>query len=442
MTEFAKKTALALAPHLETVRRNGLFCALSGGADSVALLRVLIELGIPVRALHCNFRLRGEESERDETFVRNLCRDLGIDIQVVRFDTRREAKRTGESIEMAARRLRYDWFAKFDAPVAVAHHADDNIETFFLNLLRGSGLRGLTAMRIDNGRGILRPLLHTSRREISEYLKSLQQPFINDSSNTDTRHRRNAVRHRLMPLLRELYPSCDHTLSQTLLHLQAAEEVYQIGLDTLTRRWAPVTEGEKTIYSLSPLLEQPIAGSAWLHEQLSPLGFDSAAVEALFKARTGAVFFSPSHCVTRTARSIEVAPIADRPLPVLHTSEAVRLPDFSPSRRADLATIDADSVVGNLVVRKVVVGDRFTPFGMKRGSKLVSDYLTDRRRSRIDKQHALVVCDDIGILWLVGETIDRRAGISDATKRILSLRLLPANCSHCTTPEIKDAATE
>lgn len=426
MTEFAKKTALSFSPHLETARREGLFCALSGGADSVALLCVLLELQVPVRALHCNFQLRGDESFRDEEFVVRLCREKGVEMEVRRFDTRGEAKAAGESIEMAARRLRYAWFAETDRPVAVAHHADDNVETLLLNLLRGSGLRGLAAMRIDNGRGILRPLLGVTRAEVLAYLAELQQPFVEDSSNTDTAYRRNAIRHRILPQLRRIYPSCDRTLAQTLVRLQAAEEIYQIGLDCLSREWAPVIEGDKICFSLAPLAGRHPIGGTWLYEQLSPFGFDAVTVDAVFTARTGALFYTPTHCATRTATGLEIVPIGETTLPALHIDESVRTPDFHPSRRADVATVDASAIVGRLFLRRVVEGDRFAPYGMKHGTKLVSDYLTDRRRSRIDKFRALVVCDDRGILWLVGETIDRRVAVTPATTHIMTLQLKAA----------------
>lgn len=424
MTPFAQNVALSFAAHLDAVRKRGLHIALSGGADSVALLLVLQELKVPIRsALHCNFALRGKESDEDEAFVRNLCAEKGISCQIKTFNTRREAELSGESIEMAARRLRYAWFAEQDAPVAVAHHADDNLETLLLNLLRGSGLRGLTGMKMDNGRGILRPLLNVSRQHIIDYLATCRQNFVTDSSNTDTQYRRNALRHELLPLLRRIVPGADRALMRTLSNLQAAEEVYELGLKTLNLSLAPQHKGDTRRYELPALLAHGRAGRTWLFEQLHPEGFDAETIEQMFSARNGAIFLSPSHIATLNGAHLEVAPRALPPLPSFQSRTELRPPDFQPSRAADAVTLDADRIVGKLHLRRLQEGDRFSPFGMKNGTKLVSDYLTDRHRSRIDKLRALVLCDEKGILWLVGETIDQRAAITDATTRILHLQL-------------------
>ena len=191
--------------------------ALSGGADSVALLLMMHERGEAEAAAHCNFHLRGEESNRDEQFVRDLCQKLGVRLFVKHFNTEEEAQRTGESIEMAARRLRYDWFealrkAHGFSNVAVAHHRDDNAETILLNLVRGTGLRGLTGMESERP-GVVRPLLNLSRRDILNYLQARHQPFVTDSTNADTHFRRNKLRHEVLPLLAEMNPNVVRTLN-------------------------------------------------------------------------------------------------------------------------------------------------------------------------------------------------------------------------------------
>lgn len=424
MTNFAHKVALSFAPHLDAVRKGGLHVALSGGADSVALLLVLQELDVPIRsALHCNFSLRGEESDCDEAFVRQLCEDRNVPCLVKTFDTRCEAKRSGESIEMAARRLRYTWFSEQQAPIAVAHHADDNVETLLLNLLRGSGLRGLTGMEMDNGRGILRPLLEVSRQEILDYLEHCQQTFVTDSSNADTQYRRNAIRHDLLPLLRTMTPSVDRTLARTLAHLQAAEEIYEYGLDVLSQKFVPQFREDTRIYPLQAIIAHGRAGKTWLFEQLKDEGFDAEAIEKICSARNGALFLTPTHLATICGEQLEVAPRELPPLPSFQTRIYPRPENFQPSRDPFEITLDADQVMGTPFLRLLEEGDRFSPFGMKQGSKLVSDYLTDRHRSRIEKLRTLVLCDDRGILWLVGETIDRRAAITSATQRILHIQI-------------------
>ena len=401
-----------------------LFCALSGGADSVALACLMQELGLTFTALHCNFHLRGEESERDETFVRAFCEAHKIPLLVRHFNTRSEAEKHGESIEMAARRLRYAWFEEQNGWVCVAHHQDDRAETLLLNLVRGSGLRGLAAMRDDNGKGIWRPLLSVSRNSLLEYLEALGQPYVQDSSNTDTRFRRNFLRCELIPTLRKINPSVSSTLASTAERLQEALALYQCGLETMSERLPVRTEGHKRIFPLSQALQYEAAGQAWLFEQLSPLGFDAATLHRMFTAREGALFLSTSHRACLHRGTIEVMANRLPQLPQWSVRYYARPQSFSPSRNRHCVTLDADRLSGDLVLRRVAEGDRFSPFGMPKGSKTVSDYLTARHRSRLDKMCASVVCDEKGILWLVGETIDRRAAVSDLTRHICEITVV------------------
>lgn len=434
MTPFAQKVALSLSSFSEAMRGRPLFCALSGGADSVALLLVLQELSLPLRALHCNFALRGEESLRDERFVRSLCAERNVPLEVRCFDTLSEAARTGESVEMAARRLRYAWFAVQPHPVAVGHHADDNVETLLLNLVRGTGLRGLSGMSSAMDRHIVRPLLGVTRAEILDYLAVRRQSYVHDSSNDALQHRRNFVRHRVLPLLRELNPSIDRTLADTVRRLSAAEEVYEVGLATLSARHPVERRDGKLIFPLSLLSSSGAASQLWLHEQLTPFGFEGHTIARMLAARSGALFFSPSHLATPHGAHLEVAPLdtlysgspAPLPLPSLVVRRYALPAAFRPSRQPQLATIDADAVVGTLRLRTPSSADRLTPFGMQSGTKLLSDLLTDRRRSRIDKLRTLVVCDEVGIVWVVGETIAQRVAITAATRAVLELALAPS----------------
>lgn len=416
--------SLSLAPHLEEARAKGLCCALSGGADSVALLLALQDLNIPTKALHCNFHLRGEESQRDEDFVRQLCSHLDIPLEVRHFDTHGEARHSGESIEMVARRQRYTWFAQQARPVAVAHHADDNVETLLLNLLRGTGLRGLTGMDSDNKRGILRPLLAVTRQELLDYLQAKGQSHCVDSSNADTHYRRNALRHELLPLLRKLNPSIDLTLARTIERLQSQWAVYQIGLATLHKMLAPLVLGRKLTYPRDAITAQGEAGQAYLFEQLSPLGFDATQVQGMLAARTGALFHSPSHTACVAVQGLEVQPKKDDTHYALHCEEHERTATFQPARCSNCATIDSQSFSGLLHLRHPREGERFQPYGMLQGSRLVNDYLADRHISRLERQLSLAVCDEEGIVWLVGHTIAHRCAVTPTTTHITTLRLV------------------
>lgn len=402
-----------LRQHGVTVGEGLMLCGLSGGADSIALVLALREVGCRVRALHCNFHLRGEESQRDELFVTDFCRRRGIDLTVKHFDTAAEANLAKESIEMAARRLRYDWFrqtakqlsAETAAPVyiCVAHHADDNVETLLLNLIRGAGLHGLTGMRVVNDSGIVRPFLQTTRREILALLEDWGATYVTDSSNAELCYRRNRIRHELLPLLREMNPSIDETLRRTMTLLAEAEATLQQKAPETTERYRE-----------------------WMG-----LGFSSTQIRQILQGRNGAYAQAGGYILTRHRGEIICAP-CPKPCPeqalnegrhafASHSFEVKRLPWPSAGlslRQPHTAVIDAAAVAGALTVRSLRPADRFSPFGMK-GSRLVSDYLTDRHRSRLDKLAALVVCDARGILWLVGETIDQRAAVTNHTSSVL-----------------------
>lgn len=223
------------------VAETGVLVACSGGADSTALLRGLCHIGITVVVAHCNFNLRGEESFRDADFVCRTCRELGVELLTISFDVGEQCRKSGESIEMACRSLRYDWFRKIIAErslsrIAVAHNSDDNIETMLLNLFRGTGLSGLTAMSVDNGE-VWRPLLSTSRHEILEYLDAIGQDYVTDSSNLTSAYHRNFIRREVIPLIETRWPSVRRSILATRQHLQSAERIYEDAISKyITRR--------------------------------------------------------------------------------------------------------------------------------------------------------------------------------------------------------------
>ncbi len=367
--------------------------ALSGGADSVALLLMLQEQGVHPIVAHCNFHLRGAESDRDEQFVRQLCREQGVTLHVQHFDTRAEAEATSESIEMAARRLRYAWFEELRQQegldyICTAHHRDDQVETVLLNLVRGTGLAGLRGMRPIQGH-ICRPLLDVSREELHQFLQRRGQSWVEDSSNTDVQYQRNLIRHEVLPQLRRLNPQADSHIAQAARHLQEAEEL----LSSTQENW----EAEHCLI-LPDGLRIPFSSQTRVGAELATEG---------------------PLMVTRTAAGIEVRerPRMLPPTPVTPHSTDTR----EHLRDSRYALVDAARVVPPFFIRSLEPGDRFQPFGMK-GSKLVSDYLTDRHRSRIDKLAQRVVCDQQGIIWLCGETISQRVAITSETTEILEFR--------------------
>lgn len=372
-----------------------LLLALSGGADSVALLLMLVEQGVRPVAAHCNFHLRGEESDRDEAFVRRLCEEQGVALHVQHFDTQAEAARTGESIEMAARRLRYTWFEELRQQegldyICTAHHRDDQVETVLLNLVRGTGLAGLRGMLPVQGR-IYRPLLECADREsLRRYLTERNQPWVEDSSNTDTEYQRNLVRHKLIPLLSQLNPQATNHISEAAKHLHEVE----LQLTSTHENW----ENEHCII-LPDGVRIPFSAD-------TKVGADLCADGPLM--------------VTRTASGIEVRQRPRRVPPTPIEGHPTTSREHLRDRR--FALVDATRVTPPFYFRSLETGDRFQPYGMK-GTRLVSDYLTDRHRSRIDKLAQLVLCDQEGILWLCGETISQRAAITPETTEILEFRM-------------------
>ena len=402
-----------------------LLVALSGGADSVALLRILLALGYRLEAAHCNFRLRGAESERDEQFVTDLCRQLGVRLHVTRFDTRAVAAGRHISIEMAARDLRYAYFEKlrFDCrltDIAVAHHADDSVETLLLNLIRGTGIDGLRGIQPRVGH-IVRPLLCLCRAEIEDYLRSVGQPFVTDSTNLHDDYTRNKVRLKLLPLLREINPSVSRSMLNTAHHLTDVATIYNKYIDEARRR---VVDADQRI-SIAGLLREP-APEALLYEILSPLGFNAARVDDLMRSLDG----QPG----KVFESVGWRAVKDREYILLSRREAVAPPaglsfevrevgpGFKPSRSADVATLDADRLTLPLTVRTYRQGDWFVPFGM-RGRKNLSDYLTDLKLPLTEKAAQQVVCSGNDIVWVVGRRTDNRFRVTDSTRRVMIIRV-------------------
>lgn len=401
--------------------------ALSGGADSVALLHILLSLGYNCEAAHCNFHLRGEESERDERFVRNLCATLGVPLHTIGFDTARHATENHISIEMAARELRYQWFAEQKEKcratvVAVAHHKDDSIETMLLNLIRGTGINGLRGIRPRNG-DIIRPLLCVSRQEITDYLNRIGQEYMTDSTNLQDEYTRNKIRLHLLPLMREINPSVAQSLITTSNYLNEAAQLYNKG----------IAEGRNRVLTeeginIGRLLDEPAPG-ALLFEILHPLGFNSSQIEDIvvsLHSQPGKQFVGNTGWrVVKDRESLlikeNITAEATKPPFTLIREEQKYTPDFVIPREKESACFDADKLNGVLTVRKWQHGDVFVPFGMQ-GKKRISDYLTDRKFSLLRKEQQWVLCCNDQIVWLIGERTDNRFRIDHTTRRVIVLK--------------------
>ena len=428
------------------IQRHGLLTGkrlvlvgLSGGADSVALLGVLVRLGYPCRALHCNFHLRGDESDRDEAFARQFADSLGVPFLKVDFDTRGYAAIHQESIEMAARSLRYRWFEEqrqaFDAEaIAVAHHRDDSVETLLMNLLRGSGIRGLGGIRPRNGQ-VVRPLLAVSRAEIEEWLQTQGWDYVTDSSNLSDAYTRNFIRLRVLPLLEQLSPAARETIARSAAHLSAAEQLYAY----------TVEEARKAVFvtadslSIEALMRYP-SPETLLYEWLRPLGFSRIVVGELFESLTGLSgkqFYSATHQVLKDRDRLYIAPLQEpsawQPIEIsVATGELTqplrlsfqlmeRTSDFQLERASDTAYFDAEKLPGRLTLRLPQKGDWFVPFGM-RGRKKLSDFFADQKMNRWEKLRQPLLCAGESIVWVVGRRTDDRFRVGEETKMIFSVK--------------------
>lgn len=418
--------------HYKLLEDNGLYLvALSGGADSVALLLLLHEHGFRVHAAHCNFHLRGGESDRDEAFCESVCAERQIPLHKAHFDTHEYAQLHKVSIEMAARELRYHWFEQLrrdmDADgICVAHHRDDSVETVLLNLIRGTGLRGLTGIQPRNGY-ILRPLLCVSREDIERYLHELNQPYVTDSTNLEADVQRNKVRLQLLPLLKTLNPAVCKSIQQTASHLAEA----QVVLDAVNEEFK-----SRNILELS-MLSKYGSSEYVVFEWLKNYGFNGTQAQQILTAETGRVFSSSmGYDLLRDRDRLIVEPSLKplKPLRIpeegtyvmedgtrITLKETIVGSDFLPSKEPHRVTLDADKVAFPMTVRRVEPGDSMQPFGMQ-GRKLLSDLMTDLKMTLFEKRRQLVVVDAEGIVvWLVGLRTDNRCRVDHHTHNVLTI---------------------
>lgn len=420
--------------------------ALSGGADSVALLHILLSLHYECVAAHCNFHLRGEESERDELFVRSLCGEWRVPLHVRQFDTEAYARANRLSIEMAARDLRYAWFRKLAAreqaqAVAVAHHADDQAETVLMNLVRGAGLRGMCGMPVRNGL-VVRPLLCCTRKGIEDYLRTKQIPFVTDSTNTQTDYKRNKFRHIVLPMLEQINPGIRQTLAEERDHFAGYRQMVQTYMEQAAARLVHQTDGRLHI-DTAGLLREP-APETVLYELLLPYGFNATQARQLHAALDGTPgkrFESPTHYAIKDRAEIIIGRRTDceEAKPTIKTNVRNRRPtEIFPAADADVAFFDADKLRGPLSVRHWQAGDVFHPIGLK-GKKKISDFFTDCKLDVQQKQEVWLVLSGTEVAWVAGHRIDERFKVGAETTRVAEVRLVPSGESPA-APDTKPQA--
>ena len=415
---------------------------LSGGMDSMVLLDILILLGYRCTAAHCNFHLRGEESDRDENFVKKWCKSIDIPFTSINFDTKQYAVDRKISIEMAARELRYNWFETLRRHhqadfIAVAHHKDDSVETVLLNLIRGTGIKGLTGISPKNGY-IVRPLLGISRSEIEKYISERDIPYVTDSTNNEDLYLRNALRLNVLPILEKLNPSVKDTIYRTSKNVTEAEKVYS---DSIQKAIKKAFNDNKIDINV---LKHTASPRSVLFELLTPYNFTPSTIEDIsesINSISGKIFFSEGgsysenkkyrlikdrnfflfeevkeKCEEDETYSIEEG-IREINSPINLKIKELRAPVEIKYNRHFLY-VDAEKIKYPLKLRKWRTGDWFIPFGM-RGRKKLSDYFTDRKFSLKDKDDAWILTSSEDIVWIVGERNDDRFRITEDTKKII-----------------------
>lgn len=405
--------------------------AYSGGADSTALLASAVEAGYRCRALHCNFHLRGDESDRDESFSRAMAEELGCGIDVVNFDVGARMGSTGESVEMACRELRYEWFSRRyaelmdagDKPacVAIAHHESDNVETFFLNLIRGSGLKGLAS--ISYCRGIfLRPLLDVAKADIIEYLNRRGLEYVEDSSNSSDAYKRNIIRNRILPSLEERLPGLCRGVEHSIENLRRDKELLEVLVERVGEGYVDA-DGTVDVMALSAMpcaevmLFHMLDGALSFHEVkkvLRSVGMSGR----WFNGRSGARF------LLDRGRLIKADGLTVYGKPKL-VAEVLPRDSFYPDRSGRVLWLDGRAYatdVDDWELRKWRHGDRMRPFGM-RGSRLVSDILTDAKVSALEKQNAWVLVYRGDIVWVVGVRCSCCFAVTPESREVVRIAL-------------------
>ena len=395
--------------------------------------------GLNIGIAHCNFALRGAESDADEIFVKHWAQERQIPFFSIRFNTKEHAAERGISTQMAARDLRYAWFEEIRhtynyTAIAAAHHADDNAETLLLNLARGTGLKGLCGMQPVNGY-IVRPLLFATRKEIITYATEQAIAYREDSTNATTEYARNRIRHNIIPELQKINPAVVDSMQQTASHLSQAYSVIETAHEKLEKELCTRVGNEWHI-SIEKL-KQTAHSEFWLFEFLQPYNFTGTIIKNISLAldeQAGSRFYSNTHEIIKDRASLIVVPLAatTNTAPLLIDSDCKKITEplslqfescrndehFELQKNTNSASIDFDKLTFPLTLRLWKEGDTFTPLGMK-GAKKLSDFLIDEKVPLHKKSQQYVLLSANDIVWVVGRRINEHYKVGNTTKKIL-----------------------
>ena len=424
-------------------RDDHILLAVSGGMDSTVMAHLFHRAKFRFAIAHCNFGLRGKESDEDAAFVKEMALHFNVPYFSEAFDTKNIALQKGISIQMAARDLRYDWFEKtrekneYDY-IATAHHLDDQVETFMINLIRGTGIAGLHGIPVKNDR-VIRPLMFASRKDIEEYAGKYKISYRTDRSNNETKYLRNKIRHEVIPLLSSLNPEFTQGLTGTIVRISGFEQIGNRALEEWCQK-AITTDGHDQFVDIRHLLElAPVEPYAW--KLLSPFGFSQTQVSNLIgclKKESSKVFCSPTHRLVKDRERLVIRPIEPKirelyykiglfahqkkiakPLKLL-LERIVNCEEYDIPANVDIASLDFDKLQFPLTLRRWQPGDVFFPLGMKKKKKL-SDFFIDQKFSLQEKEQTWLLCSGKDIAWIVGRRIDHRFRVTPATREILRI---------------------
>ena len=423
--------------NLPFLKDKKLLIAISGGVDSVVLTHLLSTLNFNISLAHCNFNLRGKESDLDETFVKELGKKLNIETFTIHFKTEEIAYKNKQSTQIAARELRYKWFNKltnqhgFDY-IATAHHADDNLETFLINLTRGSGLNGFTGIPAIN-KNVIRPFLHFSREEIEDFAKDKDLKWREDESNASTKYVRNKIRHQVIPVLKEINPSLLESFQQTTSNLLGSQHIIDQTIEDLKKKVVTIDNNVVSI-DLSEF-HQLSNQKAYLFELLKNFGFTEwNDVSNLITAQTGKFVLSKTHRVLKNRDALIISKIEPQQEGeyYIHQYDTIvsnpiqlEIKNLDKVFETDKYSIilDKDKLTFPLTIRKRKDGDYFYPSGM-RGKKKVSKYFKDEKFSLLDKENTWLLCSNQDIVWVIGHRLDNRYLPKNNAHSLMKIQLL------------------
>lgn len=419
------------------LKNSRLLIAISGGLDSMVLTHLCKASQLNIALAHCNFHLRGDESNEDEDFILQVAEDLELEVFIESFDTESYAKQHKLSTQMAARELRYEWFFELSQQlnfdyILTAHHADDNFETFLINLTRGTGLDGLTGIPEVNDT-IVRPLLPFSREDLEVYAIGNNINWREDSSNASKKYLRNKLRHDIIPTLKQMNPKLLQSFKNTISNLQDSQQIIEDAIAKVQKKMVSV-EDDAIKFDIKKLkkLSNP---KAYLYELLKDFNFTEwNDVIGLLEAQSGKQVFSDSHRLLKDRdflllteiRTINSSKVI---INIEKSNEQTSLGNLSFEEVEKISEtsefiiyVDKDTLQFPLEVRPWEEGDYFYPFGMK-GKKKLSKYFKDEKLSLIEKENIRLVCSGEDIVWIIGKRADDRYKVTENTKKILKIQL-------------------